>query len=64
MIDFVHDDASRSIVAPNLSAWLQSYCDLLDADLLDDDGCLITSDEFVWVRGLQGFPSLRSASQK
>lgn len=64
IIDFVHDDASRSIVAPSLSAWLESYCDLLDADLLDDDGCLIASDEFVWVRGIHGFPSLRSASQK
>jgi cell wall assembly regulator SMI1 len=64
LIEFVHNDASRNIIAPSLSAWLESYCDLLDADLLDHDGCLISSDEFVWVQNIQGFPLARSASQR
>jgi hypothetical protein len=56
LIDFVHNDSGRAIVAPDLDAWIESYCRLLGDDLLDDSGLVKGSREYVWVRGVQGYP--------
>ena len=62
IIDFVHNDPSRDIVAPNLSSWLESYCGLLDDGLLDEYG-VVDSDDYVWVRGIAGYPIAREATR-
>jgi cell wall assembly regulator SMI1 len=56
LIDFVHNDNDRSVIAPSLGAWLGSYCNMLELDLLDEGGCLATSDSFMWTREIPGYP--------
>jgi cell wall assembly regulator SMI1 len=56
LIDFVHNDRCRTIVAPDLDTWMESYCRLLANDLLDDSGLVKGVPEYVWVRGVHGYP--------
>lgn len=62
LIDFVHNDPTRTIVAPNLASWLECYADLLAADLLDENGSVGGATEFVWVRELPGYPILHTCA--
>jgi hypothetical protein len=64
IVDFVHNDSPRMIVAPGVWPWLESYCDFLEDDLLDDTGCVRTSKDFVWARGIVTFPKARFASSR
>jgi cell wall assembly regulator SMI1 len=56
LVDFVHNDRSRAIVAPDLDTWLESYSRLLADDLLDDCGLVKGEPEYVWIRGVPGYP--------
>jgi cell wall assembly regulator SMI1 len=56
IVEYVITDAAREIVAPDLASWLNSYCNLLEADQLDEDGCVRESNIFVWTRGIPGYP--------
>jgi cell wall assembly regulator SMI1 len=61
LIDFIHNDESRDVVAPSLASWIEGYCRLLEEDTLDEFACVTNAEGYVWTKGIPGFPKAQTS---